>query len=103
MSKNDFISLAERKKLGGLEGVLKRAAVQSKPEWREATETKPRKKYEYKEFELQKQIAKYLEFQYPQVLFISNPINLNLTQAQRGMMAAFFFQSDKSFFGIFTT
>lgn len=50
--------------------------------------SKPRKKYEYAEFKLQAQVAKYLEFQYPDVLFISNPINLNLSDAQRKMNGA---------------
>lgn len=47
-----------------------------------------RKKYEYLEFKLQIQVVKYLQFKYPDVLFESSPINLNLTKAQRKMMSA---------------
>jgi hypothetical protein len=47
-----------------------------------------RKKYVYLEYELQKNIAKYLNLKYPKVLFESSPINLRLTQAQRGMLSA---------------
>jgi hypothetical protein len=54
----------------------------------EYRQIKPRKKYEYLEYELQKSLAQYLELQYPDVLFESSPINLRLTRAQRGMMAA---------------
>lgn len=47
-----------------------------------------RKKYVYDEFKLQCRVAEYLQTEYPDALFISNPINLKLTKVQRGMMAA---------------
>lgn len=76
---------------GKLENLTKNAAVMPKAGWREPleqAETKPRKKYVYLEFELQKNLAKYLNMKYPHVLFECSPINLNLTKAQRGMISA---------------
>lgn len=52
------------------------------------TAAKGRKKYEYREYELQKEVARYLNYAYPSILFESSPINLNLTKAQRGMNSA---------------
>lgn len=54
----------------------------------EKSEEKTRKKYQYLEYELQKQIAQYLELKYPNVLFSSGVINLALTHRQRGMNSA---------------
>lgn len=63
-------------------------ALQDKTRSEQAETAVSRKKYVYKEYELQKEVVKYLNYQYPKVLFESSPINLALTKAQRGMNSA---------------
>jgi hypothetical protein len=75
---------------GSLDKLAQRVALEPKkqPNEQETTEKQPRKKYQYLEFKLQVSIAKYLNLKYPKIMFESSPINLNLTEGQRKMMAA---------------
>jgi hypothetical protein len=54
----------------------------------DAGEGLPKKIYSFREYDLQVTVAAYLSQFYPDVPFISNPINLNLTKGQRKMNAA---------------
>lgn len=74
---------------GDLDKLKQRVALQPKTRSDEPETTgKRQKKYEYREFKLQCQVVSYLNYKYPDILFESSPINLNLTKAQRQMMAA---------------
>lgn len=85
---NEILAKNPALKLKGNNSVQKQIIPMNQVSEVTETSTKSRKKYEYAEFKLQVMVCKYLQFKYPNVLFESSPINLNLTASQRKMMSA---------------
>jgi hypothetical protein len=91
MSENRISQKEFKEKYGGdLSKLQSAVALQPKkqPEAQETAETKPKRKLVFLEYNLQKAVAKYLNLKYPKALFESSPINLSLTEKQRGMLKA---------------